>query len=104
ADDFESRISLTSISGLVSGDSSLATKQPGEPNHAGKPGGKSVWYKWTPTASGVATFRTQGSSFDTVLAVYQGNALNSLVAVAADEDTGGNLTSEVQFNALSGVE
>src|SRR5258706_9153822 len=54
-----------------------------------------------PSANGVATLHTRGSTFDTVLAVYQGSSLGSLVAVAADDDSGGNLTSEVRFNATA---
>ena len=30
----------------------LATKQAGEPDHAGNPGGHSVWYSWTPASGG----------------------------------------------------
>jgi hypothetical protein len=52
----------------------------------------------------VATFRTVGSSFDTLLAVYTGSALNNLTEVASDEDRGGFLTSEVRFNAVAGTD
>ena len=34
-----------------------ATKEPGEPDHAGDPGGASVWYTWTAPADGVADVR-----------------------------------------------
>jgi len=61
----------------------LATKEPGEPNHAGDVGGHSLWYSWTATSSNPVTFDTIGSSFDTLLAVYTGNAVNSLTLAAA---------------------
>jgi len=48
---------------------------PGEPLPGGKTGGHSVWLTWRPQKSGVATFSTRGSDFDTVLAVYTGSGL-----------------------------
>jgi hypothetical protein len=81
-----------------------ATDEPGEPRHADKAGGKSLWLTWHAPATGVATFRTVGSSFDTLLAVYTGTVLNQLAEVASDEDRGGFLTSELQFNAVAGTD
>ena len=49
-----------------------ATKEEGEPNHAGQPGGASYWYSYTATNSGTVTFTTAGSTFNTILAVYSG--------------------------------
>jgi hypothetical protein len=40
-----------------------------EPDHDGNPGGKSVWWTWVAPANGLVTVSTQGSTFDTVLAV-----------------------------------
>src|SRR5262249_9405182 len=61
ADDFDNRVELFGATGDLEVDNRGATKQPGEPNPAGKPGGSSVWYKWTATDTGIATFRTTGS-------------------------------------------
>jgi M6 family metalloprotease-like protein len=47
-DDLSNAQGLTGSSTTVSGTNIGATKEAGEPNHAGNPGGKSVWYKWTP--------------------------------------------------------
>ncbi|NDB74473.1 MAG: hypothetical protein EB141_02290 [Verrucomicrobia bacterium] len=33
-----------------------ATKETGEPNHAGNLGGQSVWFNWTPPITGLAAF------------------------------------------------
>src|SRR5262249_38424909 len=79
-----------------------AGKEAGEPNHAGKPGGRSVWLSWLATASGIVTFRTTGSSFDTLLAAYTGPSVSSLVAVASDEDRGNYLNSQIAFNTVAG--
>jgi hypothetical protein len=91
-------------SGVVEGNNFGATRETGETNHAGKVGGTSVWFVWRATANGVATFRTRGSSFDTLLAVYTGTNVTNLTAVASDEDRAGFLTSEVSFTASNGVD
>ncbi|MFL6466134.1 MAG: immunoglobulin domain-containing protein, partial [Bryobacteraceae bacterium] len=80
-----------------------ATVEPGEPNHADKPGGGSVWFKWTAPVDGIATFDTIGSTFDTLLAVYVGTDYANLgSAIASDEDSGGFFTSLVRFNVNQG--
>src|SRR5688572_23645454 len=55
-----------------------ATHQKGEPQHAGVPGGKSIWWAWRAGSSGTVTIGTQGSDFDTVLGVYTNRALQGL--------------------------
>ena len=52
---------------------------------------------------GQARFQTQGSTFDTLLAIYTTSA-DGLVLAAADEDSGGYFTSRVVFNAIEGRE
>src|SRR6185436_19578575 len=37
-----------------------ATPEPGEPLHAGATGGKSIWFGWTTTDSGILTLATSG--------------------------------------------
>jgi hypothetical protein len=103
-DRFADRTPLLDPAGSIGHTNQLATLEPGEPAHAGKPGGHSVWYSWTPPAKGVARFRTVGSTFDTLLAVYTGTNVATLTPVASDEDDGGFLTSEVVFNVEPGVE
>jgi subtilisin len=90
----------------TNGNNQDATKEPGEPNHAGEDGGKSVWYKWTPRTSGTTTIDTAGSNFDTLLGVYTGSAVDGLTEVASndDEDNANNvLTSKVSFEATAGT-
>jgi hypothetical protein len=104
-DNFVDRVSLgTNTSGVVRGTNSFATKEPGEPDPAGKPGGASVWYRWTCPSNGVATFRTVGSAFDTVLGVYTGQVVSGLTVQASDEDNGGFFTSLLEFNAIVGTD
>jgi hypothetical protein len=61
-----------------------ATKQAGEPDHAGDPGGASVWYAWTPPRSGEAWVSLQGGGGGPkLLALYEGSTLGGLVPVAS---------------------
>jgi hypothetical protein len=90
--------SLTFISG-----NSTATKELGEPNHAGNAGGRSVWWRWVAPNSGTVLLTTVGSNFDTTLAVYTGSAVNALTAIAADDESGGANTSALAFNAVGGA-
>jgi hypothetical protein len=95
--------------GTVTGLNAGASRQPGEPLHAGVAGHRSIWYKWTAAASGVAAFETTGSvragggPLDTLLAVYTGTTFANLVSVAANNDAApGIVTSRVTFAATSG--
>jgi hypothetical protein len=65
-----------------------ATKEGGEPDHAGDPGGRSVWYRWTATVSGSVDLGAcaNDAGVDMVLAVYTGSALAGLSQVAANDD------------------
>ncbi len=100
ADNFVDRVDLSGTNGSVAGFNRFATSEPGEPKHAGKPGGKSVWYTWEAEATGIVTIGTRGSTFDTLLAVYTGSSVSNLTVVASDEDRGGFYTSGFRFNAI----
>jgi hypothetical protein len=103
-DNFAERVRLEGDNGEVRGTNADATREVGEPLHAGKRGEHSVWYSWVPTANGIATFTTVGSAFDTLLGIYTGSAVGGLTPVVSDEDRSGSLTSAVQFNAVAGTE
>jgi hypothetical protein len=94
------------LSGRVatsSGNNKDATKEPGEPDHAGRSGGASVWYKWTAPADGAAVVSTcETAVLDTLLAVYTGDSVDALDKVEANDDSCG-LQSEVSFDAEQGV-
>jgi hypothetical protein len=81
----------------------FATKQGGEPDHAGNAGGASVWFKWTAPVSAEVSIDTCGSGFDTLLAVYTGSAVNALTSVADNDDAGGKCSprSKVGFMAIA---
>lgn len=102
-DMFGNRTAISGDAGQLTANNVNATKETGEPNHAGGTGGKSVWWSWTPSSSGIASIDTHGSNLDTLLAVYTGTALDSLVIVAANDNDGtsGN-TGSVSFVAMAG--
>jgi len=95
---------LTGGSGSIDGTNAYATKESGEPNHAGNSGGHSVWFTWTAPSSGWFSFDTHGSTFDTLLAVYVGTAVNQLSVIAYNDNDGspGN-TSGLTFYAQAGT-
>jgi RTX calcium-binding nonapeptide repeat (4 copies) len=104
-DDFDAAATIARADGDVRGRSFEATKETGEPDHAGNPGGHSVWYRWIAPDSGQFAFVTFGSDFDTLLAVYTGTSVDALTQVAASEDAGdGVRQSSVSFRATMGTE
>src|SRR5678815_1756452 len=86
-DNFANAEVISGSSGTVNGTSSFATREAGEPTFpTGTGGGRSVWYNWTAPGTGQATFDTNGSSFDTILAAYTGSAVNALALLKANDD------------------
>lgn len=96
---------LTGYEPSASGSSVNASKEAGEPAHGGKPGGASVWYRWTAPGSGLATVSACSSRFDTLLGVYTGDAVGALKTVARNDDSTscGTSRSEVAFFAKRGT-
>ncbi|MBI2946819.1 MAG: immunoglobulin domain-containing protein [Verrucomicrobia bacterium] len=104
-DDFRNRILLSGPMILADGSNFDASQETGEPNHAGKPATKSIWWSWTPVHSGVVTISTANSAIDTLLGVYTGTVVTNLVAVASnDDDPQGGSTSLVSFQAQAGTQ
>ncbi len=86
-DDRAAATVLTDVSGTpIHDDNEAATKEVGEPDHVGDAGGASVWYAFTPTADGEYEVILQGSTFDTLLAVYTEDDAGELVEVASSDD------------------
>lgn len=98
--------SIQSSQGSITGTTTDATRQQGEPVHANvATNSGSVWYTWVAPTGGEFTFSTcEGASFDTVLAVYTGNNVGSLSLVAANDDAPDcDNRSRVAFNASPGA-
>lgn len=101
-DDFANRIPVMGVSCCASGSNLHASKESQEPDNPLNEGGASVWWSWTAPANGMVTIDTIGSEIDTILAVYAGNSLSQLTLVDCDDDSGGDLTSQVNFAATVG--
>lgn len=99
-DNLSRPVQLTGLSGSTTGSSRGATRQAGEPLHHGLNSSNSLWYVWTAPTNGNFTFDTAGSSFDTLLAIYTGDAF-PLTGVASDDNSGPFGTSRVSFDAAS---
>jgi len=85
-DDFEASRELEFSRGLYIGFGNLgATKQAGEPSHAGNPGGASVWFDWRAPLTGSARFNACQTSFRALIAVYTGSSLQNLQPVAQSD-------------------
>lgn len=99
-DGFAAAQPLAPGGGMLSTTTAEATKEPGEPAHAGDDGGASVWFSWTPgaEAGGTVSIETTGSEIDTLLAVYTGAGVDALTLVgSSDETTAADGTSRVCF-------
>jgi hypothetical protein len=100
-DQFANAQVVTGNSASVTGSTVDATREPGEPGH----GDYSVWYRWTPSASGTVTINTCDSNFDTVLSVYTGSRVDALTRIAQNEDSFAcdSFGSRVRFDATAGT-
>ncbi len=86
-DDFANRTTITSLPFSGTQDTTEATEEAGEPQPDCAYGvGKTVWYEYTPSMSGLVQVDTVGSDFDTVLGIWTGDGLTSLTDVACDDD------------------
>lgn len=108
-DYFTNRETFTAAAGVLTGNNTTATVEPGEPLHAGKPGGHSLWISWVAPTNGVAHFKTETSGFDTLLAAYYFNptndtTLDKLLVAARDDDSEelADRESEIDFGVIAG--
>ena len=103
-DDFNFATILTEQNGTVTGSNIFATTEIGEPEHAenGEPY-CSVWWKWTAQTNGTFSINTLGSDFDTVLGMYVGSSITSLMEITAnDDEDDGEVWSEIITNVIAG--
>jgi hypothetical protein len=102
-DEFITALPLSGDTATIVSSNVGMTKEPGEPNHAGNPGGKSIWWRWVASSSREVTLTTAGTPFNTLLGVYTGNTVSALTRIASDYNSGGVTNrSVVKFNPVSG--
>ncbi len=64
--------------------------------------GSSVFYQYTPSDNSPLVLHTNGSNFDTVLSVYTGATVETLVEVACDDNSGTGTASYIEFTPIAG--
>lgn len=108
ADNFVDRQVLSDSETNLAASNVGATRENGEPQHAGKSGGTSLWVSWIAPTNGIMTIRTRGSTFDTLLAAYyfrdgDDQTLDKLREAASnDDDAGTEPASYIQFATKTG--
>lgn len=88
-DDFAAAIEIDVTNpGTATGSSIGATAEADEDDHAGATPDvtRSVWWKFTAPADGTIDLNTDGSNFDTVLALYEGSAVDGLSEIDSNDD------------------
>jgi thiol-disulfide isomerase/thioredoxin len=100
---FANRIVITGTNIVVTVSSVGATRETGEPYHAGYAGGASVWWSWKAPRVGTVTISTAGSDFDTLLGVYTGSSVSALTEVASNDDDPDSsvYTSKLAFDVVA---
>ncbi len=85
-----------------------ATRESREPrlpaDNPDRPGGPSVWFRWVAPLTGPITISTEGSNFDTLLALYRGQTLTQLTRVAFDDGSGVSDASRLIAEVTAGTE
>ncbi|MCJ8345537.1 hypothetical protein MJH12_08350, partial [bacterium] len=85
-DHFAEALVLTTSSGQSSVGILDATTEAGEPDHLFLSPQRTVWYKWEVPQSMLASLDTSGTGFNTIMSVYNGHSLTSLVELASNDD------------------
>lgn len=94
-DDFDSARLLLPAAGRVAATNAAATREPGEPRHAGLAGAHSVWFDWTATSDTTATFAVD-ARFDALLDVYTGTGVERLRRVSQTRAAHGRVSFRAQ--------
>jgi len=102
-DDFTNRIVIDGSTNVVYGTISGAAKEPGEPDHAGNPGGNSVWWTWTAPANGTVTFTASGLGSSTLLGVYSRSSVLNLSVLGSSISLNPSQLARVVLNVAAGA-
>ena len=100
-DDVAEATRLAADTGTTGGSNLGATREPGEPDHCGYPGGASVWWSWIAPSEGRLRVDTAGSTFDVLLAVYTGSSIATLTERACDGS--GGTANAVDVGVVAGT-
>lgn len=100
-DDFANAATLTGNSVELTGTTTSASAESGEPRWGYAPqnllgSGHTVWYRWTAPKSGQFTVAAITQSFSPVVGIFTGNSVSALTSVSQD-------TGAASFNATNGT-
>jgi hypothetical protein len=87
-----------------SGNTFGATKEVGEPDHAGDPGGASAWFGWTAPRSQAVYLQVCTDGWPALSGIYRGGSVGALEAVASTRVTLPDTCGELHFRAVSTVQ
>jgi hypothetical protein len=101
-DYFADRPTVTGTTATLTGNSTAARAEIGEPDHDGDRR-YTVWGAWIAPGEGQVAIDTIGSSFNTVIAVYVGDTLTALAPVARNQNVESFTVSRVVFPTKKGA-
>lgn len=78
------------------------TRDSGEPTHPGA-SAETIWWEWTAPQTATYTIDTAGSTIDTIVAVYEGNVLNQLQRVVANDNPPGSTQARAVLTTTAGT-
>ena len=109
-DNFANAQTISACSGNITGTNFSATSEAGEPSHdppdaTSLSPSHTVWYQWQAPSTGSVLLTTDGSDFDTILAVYTGSSVGGLTRLTFNDDVQAGIivTSIVTFDATAGT-
>jgi hypothetical protein len=85
-DDFADATKVLGNRGAIRVTTEGASREPGEPWHAGSPFGSSIWLRWTAQQSGTASIYPCEGSFHPAIEAFTGGTLDSLAPVSQGAD------------------
>ncbi|WP_394693890.1 S8 family peptidase [Hyphobacterium sp.] len=98
-DDFDHPITFQGRAGILSFRNSLATFEPGEPEHGTQGAGRSLWWIYQPDVTGTFSIAASGER-GAVVAVYSGNAIDGLTLIGSSvENEASTFGEPVEFQA-----
>ncbi len=99
-DQFASATSFdVAVPTALTGSNVDATAESGEPAHGPISGGTSVWWSFVAPDYGTVTLSTEGSTFDTMLAVYSGASVDTLDPLASNDGAGNGSSVSLRVEA-----
>jgi hypothetical protein len=103
-DDFADALFSSGDDVRGSGNTFGATKESGEPNHDGDPGGASAWFAWRAPRSQSVFVQVCTDGWEALLGIYRGESVDNLQPVAATHiTTPFGSCGELSFRAISTV-